>query len=53
MILGSPSKEGICTSSIQSTSGKDWILGGSFLRNYYSVWDADAKTISFANLKPK
>jgi hypothetical protein len=40
-----------CVSSVQDSNGKEWILGGAFLRNVYSVWNADDKTISLAPKK--
>jgi hypothetical protein len=40
-----------CVSSVQDSNGKDWILGGAFLRNVYSVWNAENKTVSLAKKK--
>ncbi len=40
-----------CYSSITESSDEVWVMGTSFLGNVYSLWDADAKTISFAQLK--
>jgi hypothetical protein len=40
-----------CVSSVQDSDGKEWVLGGAFLRNIYSVWNAEKKTVSFSKKK--
>ena len=49
--LGSEDGGKTCISAISSTNDDEWILGSSFLRNVYTVWDAEAKKISFASLR--
>jgi cathepsin D len=48
--LGSEDGGKTCISAISSTNENEWILGSSFLRNVYSVWDAESEEISFASL---
>jgi cathepsin D len=50
-VLGTTDHGKTCMSAIQSSKNNEWILGGSFLRNVYSVWDAEAKTLSLADVK--
>lgn len=49
--LGSEDGGKTCISAISSTNDNEWILGSSFLRNVYSVWDAESEKISFASLR--
>lgn len=49
--LGSEDGGKTCISAISGTEGNEWILGSAFLRNIYSLWDAEARKISFAKLK--
>ena len=49
--LGSDDGGKTCFSAISGSEGNEWVLGSAFLRNVYTLWDADKKTISFAQLK--
>ncbi len=51
--LGSDDGGKTCISAIYGSDGNEWILGSAFLRNMYSLWDAESRTISFAKLKVK
>ncbi|KAG4438393.1 hypothetical protein IFR05_006099 [Cadophora sp. M221] len=46
----SPMANGVCTGNIygQAVTSENWLLGDTFLKNVYSVFDADKDRIGFA-----
>ena len=51
LVMGTTDGGKTCVSAIQGSQTQEWIMGGSFLRNVYSVWDADQKTVSLARVR--
>lgn len=40
--------QGLCSSKMQGLSTPNWILGASFLKNFYTVFDIENRTVGFA-----
>jgi cathepsin D len=51
VVMGTLDGGRTCVSSIQDSKDPEWILGGSFLRSVYSVFDADRRAIGLARVK--
>lgn len=44
-----PGLEGLCSSKMQGLSSTpNWILGAAFLKNYFTIFDVDNKSIGFS-----
>ena len=46
-----PGRPGICQTLINSGSTPFWIIGGSLMKYYYTVWDVGNRRIGWATTK--